>query len=77
MTKQAAEDGNLANASKMFISSLSQESGAWAEASTAPFADGFDVEYHARLDLDMQGEWAVKLRLSGAVREEIILRLQP
>ena len=31
-------------------------------------------EYRARLDLDMQGEWAVKLRLSGAVREEIIVR---
>lgn len=31
-------------------------------------------EYHARLDLEMQGEWAVKLRLSGAVRDQIILR---
>ncbi|HVL35982.1 MAG TPA: hypothetical protein VM489_09970 [Burkholderiales bacterium] len=30
-------------------------------------------EYHARLDLDMTGEWAVKLRLSGAVRDLIVL----
>ncbi len=36
MTKQAAEDGNLANASKLFISSLSQESGSWAEAGMIP-----------------------------------------
>jgi YtkA-like len=30
-------------------------------------------EYHARLDLEMPGEWAVKLRLSGAVRELLVL----
>jgi multiple sugar transport system substrate-binding protein len=36
MTAQAAEDENLSNASKMFISSLSQESGTWAEAAMIP-----------------------------------------
>jgi len=36
MTAQAADDENLANASKAFISSLSQESGAWAEAAMIP-----------------------------------------
>jgi hypothetical protein len=30
-------------------------------------------EYRARLDLEMQGEWAVKLRLSGPVRDQIVL----
>ena len=30
-------------------------------------------EYHAQLELEMQGEWAVKLRLSGAVRDQLIL----
>jgi hypothetical protein len=30
-------------------------------------------EYHARLDLEMPGEWAVKLRLSGAVRDLLVL----
>jgi len=30
-------------------------------------------EYRATLDLDMTGEWAVKLRLSGAVRELLVL----
>ena len=30
-------------------------------------------EYRARLDLDMTGEWAVKLRLSGAVRDVLVL----
>lgn len=30
-------------------------------------------EYQARLDLDMFGEWAVKLRLSGTVRSQLIL----
>jgi hypothetical protein len=30
-------------------------------------------EYRARLDLEMSGEWAVKLRLSGAVRDQLIL----
>lgn len=36
MTAQAADDENLSNASKMFISSLSQESGTWAEAAMIP-----------------------------------------
>jgi hypothetical protein len=31
-------------------------------------------EYHARLELEMDGEWAVKLRLSGPVRDQRILR---
>jgi hypothetical protein len=31
-------------------------------------------EYRARLDLEMPGEWAVKLRLSGAVRDVLVLR---
>jgi len=31
-------------------------------------------EYQAQLDLDMPGEWAVKLRLSGPVRDVIVLR---
>jgi hypothetical protein len=31
-------------------------------------------EYLARLDLDMAGEWAVKLRLSGPVRDMLVLR---
>lgn len=30
-------------------------------------------EYLARLDLEMPGEWAVKLRLSGAVRDVLVL----
>ncbi len=30
-------------------------------------------EYHAKLDLEMLGEWAVKLRLSGPVRDQLIL----
>jgi hypothetical protein len=30
-------------------------------------------EYEARLDLDMIGEWAIKLRLSGPVRDQLIL----
>jgi hypothetical protein len=30
-------------------------------------------EYRARLDLEMPGEWAVKLRLSGALREVLVL----
>lgn len=33
-------------------------------------------EYRARLDLDMPGEWAVKLRLSGAVRDLLIVHHQ-
>ena len=31
-------------------------------------------EYRARLDLEMAGDWAVKLRLSGAVRDVLVLR---
>ncbi|MBI3371047.1 MAG: FixH family protein [Betaproteobacteria bacterium] len=31
-------------------------------------------EYRARLELEMSGEWAVKLRLSGAVRDQIIVK---
>jgi hypothetical protein len=30
-------------------------------------------EYEAQLDLEMLGEWAVKLRLSGAVKDQLIL----
>jgi YtkA-like len=30
-------------------------------------------EYLARLDLEMPGEWAVKLRLSGPVRDLLVL----
>jgi len=30
-------------------------------------------EYRATLDLEMTGEWAVKLRLSGAVRDMLVL----
>lgn len=31
-------------------------------------------EYRARLELEMSGEWALKLRLSGAVRDQIIVK---
>jgi hypothetical protein len=31
-------------------------------------------EYDARLDLEMLGEWAVKLRLAGPVKDQLILR---
>jgi hypothetical protein len=31
-------------------------------------------EYLARLDLEMAGEWAVKLRLSGPVRDVLVVR---
>jgi hypothetical protein len=31
-------------------------------------------EYRFRLDLDMPGEWAVKLRLSGPVRDVVVVR---
>jgi hypothetical protein len=31
-------------------------------------------EYDAKLDLDMTGEWAIRLRLSGPVRDQLILR---
>ena len=30
-------------------------------------------EYRAMLDLEMTGEWAVKLRLSGAVRDLLVV----
>jgi hypothetical protein len=30
-------------------------------------------EYFARLDLEMSGEWAVKLRLSGPVKDQLIV----
>ena len=33
-------------------------------------------EYEARLDLEMTGEWAVKLRLAGAVRDQLILHYE-
>jgi hypothetical protein len=33
-------------------------------------------EYLVQLDLDMQGEWNVKLRLSGPVRDQLVLRYE-
>jgi hypothetical protein len=33
-------------------------------------------DYEARLDLEMAGEWAVKLRLSGPVRDQLILHYE-
>ena len=33
-------------------------------------------DYEARLDLEMTGEWAVKLRLSGPVRDQIVLHYE-
>jgi hypothetical protein len=33
-------------------------------------------EYKARLDLEMLGEWAVKLRLAGPVRDQLILHYE-
>ena len=33
-------------------------------------------EYEARLDLEMAGEWAVKLRLSGPVRDQLVLHYE-
>jgi len=30
-------------------------------------------EYLARLDLEMTGEWAVKVRISGKVRDQVVL----
>jgi hypothetical protein len=33
-------------------------------------------EYEAKLDLEMEGEWAVKLRLGGAVRDQLILNYE-
>ena len=32
--------------------------------------------YEARLDLEMAGEWAVKLRLSGPVRDQLVLHYE-
>jgi hypothetical protein len=31
-------------------------------------------EYLARLDLEMAGEWAVKIRVTGALRDVLVLR---
>jgi hypothetical protein len=33
-------------------------------------------EYEARLDLEMPGEWAVKLRLAGAVKDQLVLHYE-
>jgi len=33
-------------------------------------------EYLVRLDLDMLGEWDLKLRLTGAVRDQLVLHCQ-
>jgi len=33
-------------------------------------------EYRARLDLEMSGEWAVKLRLAGSVRDLLVLHYE-
>jgi len=33
-------------------------------------------EYHFRLDLEMLGEWAVKLRLGGPVRDQLTLHYE-
>jgi len=33
-------------------------------------------EYSVRLDLEMLGEWAVKLRLAGPVRDQLILHYE-
>jgi hypothetical protein len=33
-------------------------------------------DYEARLDLEMTGEWAVKLRLSGPVRDQLVLHYE-
>lgn len=33
-------------------------------------------EYEARLDLEMTGEWAVKLRLSGPLRDQLVLHYE-
>jgi hypothetical protein len=37
---------------------------------------GAPGEYHARLDLEMLGVWAVKLRLSGPVRDQLVLHYE-
>ena len=41
-----------------------------AQAAQAP------GEYRARLDLEMLGVWAVKLRLAGPVRDQLILHYE-
>ncbi|MGH8675708.1 MAG: FixH family protein [Burkholderiales bacterium] len=33
-------------------------------------------DYEARLDLEMTGEWAVKLRLSGPMRDQLVLHYE-
>lgn len=33
-------------------------------------------EYEVRLDLEMTGEWAVKLRLAGPVRDQLVLHYE-
>jgi hypothetical protein len=33
-------------------------------------------EYRATLDLEMSGEWAVKLRLAGPVRDQLVLHYE-
>jgi len=33
-------------------------------------------DYEARLDLEMAGEWALKLRLSGPVRDQLVLHYE-
>ena len=33
-------------------------------------------EYRARLELEMSGEWAVKLRLAGPVRDQLVLHYE-
>lgn len=33
-------------------------------------------EYQARLELEMTGEWAVKLRLAGPVRDQLVLHYE-
>jgi hypothetical protein len=37
---------------------------------------GAPGEYLARLDLEMAGEWAVKIRVSGALRDQLILHYE-
>jgi hypothetical protein len=39
-------------------------------------ASGKSGEYRARLDLEMTGEWAVKLRLAGPVRDQLVLHYE-
>lgn len=37
---------------------------------------GAPGEYRARLELEMTGEWAVKLRLAGPVRDQLVLHYE-